>query len=284
MFSKSNLVFLTKLILIISIFLPVVSVGAAGSIKLENKVENNATTNIFTSLDKLCVNGVFISEYGDISNKVSGIQSYYKGGLINVQPGTYEIKYPTDSNCSSISVPKLSIPVLKFHRYEASLSQNKLILVKDELVPDVSITTIDRKLVTGYSSAEIPTCIDNKLVSTLSNSSKMAFLTTTEDPSVPKITVGQHIISTYENDKCTDNSTTIDIQPNTWYIYEVPLTDGKTQVYQSSSEVPNKIIAPKSEPKVLLETVRTGGFDLNYYFILILILISLEGLHLLRKE
>jgi hypothetical protein len=84
----------------------------------------------------------------------------------------------------------------------------------------VTITTIDNNLRGSGNRSEIPNCIDNVLVSTLSNSSKMAFLTTKDEPGINKISVGQHIISTYENEKCTTNSTTIDIKPNTWYIFE----------------------------------------------------------------
>lgn len=304
MFSKPNLVFLTKLILVISIFLPVVNVGAAGNLRLVNKNENSVRTQISFSnnertkegygivAEQVCVNGELVKLNSTSNEKytnIPNIGNVYYGSILDITPSDYVFKSPKNNSCVNTQTEELKLSVKKNHIYRIGfVSDNNggyvFKVSDDQFNADVTITMTDRKLITGYSSAEIPTCIDNKLVSTLSNSSKMAFLTTTEDPSVPRITVGQHIISTYENDKCTDNSTTIDIQPNTWYIYEVPLADGKTQVNQSSPSIPTKIIQPKSEPKALLETVRTGGYNFNFGVLLILISSLLQIINLAKPK
>lgn len=55
---------------------------------------------------------------------------------------------------------------------------------------DVVITTVDQNMSGKSGKYEIPSCIDNVLVSTLSNSSKMAFLTTSGEPGFTPITKG----------------------------------------------------------------------------------------------
>jgi hypothetical protein len=57
----------------------------------------------------------------------------------------------------------------------------------------------------------------------------MAFMTTSNDePDLPKVTVGEHIVSSYDGAKCLDNGIKVDIKTNTWYVFEVPL-EGSAQ-------------------------------------------------------
>jgi hypothetical protein len=144
-----------------------------------------------------------------------------------------------------------------------------------EFAADVHITTIDYNLRGTGFTAEIPSCIDNILVSTLSNSSRMAFLTTTNQDGITPITKGQHIISSYENGKCTSNSTTIDILPNTFYIYQIPISDENSITQNRSSAISSRIL-DQIIPSKSLETVRTGGLSFNLFFLILPVLCYFE--------
>jgi hypothetical protein len=156
-----------------------------------------------------------------------------------------------------------------------------------EFRAEVQITTIDNKLKGTNSRIEIPVCIDSVLVSSMSNSSKMAFLTTSNIEGITPITIGQHIISTYEDGKCSSNSATIDIQPNTWYVYEVPISDEKaiSQNRSSaiSSRISNQIVPTKPLLDDTLKTVRTGGSSFDLLFLMLPVLCYLEIKKLLLR-
>jgi hypothetical protein len=175
----------------------------------------------------------------------------------------------------SIFLPSIGASAAGNLRLENAVDNPPNPYATGEWKADVTITTVDQKSSGMSGKYEIPSCVDNVLVSTLSNSSKMAFLTTKDEPGITKISVGKHIVSTYENEKCTNNSTTIDIKPNTIYIFEVPISDDKTIIRSNSSSISSKI-PDQIVPSKSLETVRTGGLNFNLYFLILPLLLGIE--------
>jgi hypothetical protein len=299
MSSQPKLIFISKLILVISFFLPSVSASAAGNLKLANTVPIENKSYISFSLgqndskgngvvlDKVCVNNELVKintvQY-DKYTTLPQIENVYYGSIINPKAGEYMLKYPNGESCSTSQSKELILQVKDAHYYTIGWIKNNtsgfdLSVIDDKFKEDISISIINKGFMYGKNDQAIASCIDNKLVSTLSNSSKTASLTTSDDPALPKITIGEHIISTYESGRCTDNSTTINIKPNTIYIYEALAMDVTSVSSNSSVGNIDKIVAPKT----VLETVRTGGSNLQFGY-LVLVLIALVELRKIIKD
>jgi hypothetical protein len=300
---QSKFYFLFKIIIVASFFLPMVTTKATGSLKLVN------SSNSFFSeggiyfysdqinedgyakmLDKICVNGLFINLQGYEYTKnpnLPQVENIYFGGLIKPETGSYKFKFPDNDKCDTLKNKEFVLKVKPLHYYEINLVKNNsngydLNLKLDKYDGDVAFTTIDNNIVyDGSTRREVGNCLDNVLVSTLSQSSKMAFLTTSDDePQLPKVTVGEHLVSSYDGEKCVENATKVDIKPNTWYIFEVPLNGSQMSITQRS--IPSKTIF---EDEMIVETdtgrgastVRTGGYSVyNYNFLLILIIALIQ--------
>jgi hypothetical protein len=296
MYIYNKLYFILKLSVIAAFFLPMVTTHAVGGLKLinanppggdsiisfyDNKIGEFGYPGI---LDKVCVNDIFVdlkSYTFTIYQTLPQIENVYSGSLISPKPGDYRFKYTETDNCNTSKSKEILLIVKKYHQYELNLIENSskgldLNLKADNYRGDVSITTIDQNIVRdGYTRVEVGSCMDNVLVSTLSDSSKMAFLTTTDEPGFPRVTVGEHVVSTYDGEKCTDISTTVDIKPNTWYVFEVPLDGSQQSVAQSSTAIKQEYIVESPDVGRGASTVRTGGYSLHSYNFLILLLIIL---------
>jgi hypothetical protein len=291
---RTKLYFILKLIIVASFFLPMISTKAAGSLKLvnQNEYSNGGLISFYSDkvnesgytsmLDKICINGILINlkDYNYVQNpKLPQIENIYKGSLIKPKSGKYTFVYPENENCNISKSSEFVLTVKPFHIYELNLVANSiggfdLSLKQDRYDGDVAFTTIDNNIVyDGSTRREVGNCLDNVLVSTLSNSSKMAFLTTSDDePDLPKVTVGEHIVSSFDGENCADNGIKVDIKPITWYVFEVPLDGSQQSVAQSSTAIKQEYIVESPDVGRGASTVRTGGYSLHSYNFLILLL------------
>jgi hypothetical protein len=283
-----------------------ITTKAAGSLRLvnQNEFSNGGVVSFYNDkfneygnielLDKICINGVFINfrDYSFSQNpKLPQIENIYKGSLIKPKTGKYTLKYTENDNCNTAKNSEFVLNIKPFHYYEVNLVKNNLNgfdlnLKQDRYDGDVAFTTIDENITyDGNTRREVGNCLDDVLVSTLSNSSKMAFLTTSDDePDLPKVTVGEHIISSYDGENCVDNGIKVDIKPNTWYIFEVPLEGSAQSVAQSSIAVKQEYIMESPDVGRGASTVRTGGYLLYSYNFLILLVIALTQILILNSN
>lgn len=292
-----KLTFIFNFVVVISLFMPMITANATGSLKLvnENQWSNGGVISFYSNestpegypklLDKICINGVFVNlnvyQYTK-SSRLPQIENIYSGAIMNPQKGVYKFKYPDNQNCNAILNKELTLNVKPFHQYEINIVKNNsngfdLNLKQDKYDGDVQMTTTDNNIqYDGNTRGEVGNCLDNVLVSNLSQSSKMAFLTTSDDePQFPKVTVGEHIVSSYDGTKCLDNGINVNIKPNTWYIFEVPLNSSAPSVVQSISNTKPENISSSIDNGRGASTIRTGGYSWYNYSFLVVVMISL---------
>lgn len=289
-----------KIIVAISFLFPTITAQAIGDLKLISSSSNGyqSMINFYTGKTDssgfvivpqyVCLNDTLIKlrVYSfDSYPNIPQIESVYYGSLTNPKPGLFRLKYTDTENCKESKSKEYLLDVKKYHRYEFNLVENSsngldLFLKSDIYDGDVTISITDQRVpYDGFTNQSIGSCVNNILVSTLSQSSKMAFLTTTGDPGFPKVEVGPNKISAYDGNKCTDISASINIEAGTSYYLEIPATNTQTsQILQSSTSL-NQSTGINDIGRGT-STIRTGG-NSNYYIAhLPIVLITLIQLFL----
>jgi hypothetical protein len=303
MLNSNKLYFLFKLTIFVSFLLPTVTTQAAGSLKLMNASQLGGRGSIsfytgktnengyVTFIDKICVNDVLVNLKDYNFSKIPSLQqieNVYSGSLVNPSPEIYRLKYTETDDCKASKSKEINLNFKKYHQYELNLVENNskimdLFVKSDNYYGDVSIVISDKNIpYDGFTRNEVGSCLNNVLVSTLSQSSKVAFLTTTEEPGFPKVKIGENLISTYENDKCTDNSAIVDIKPNTSYYLEIQPNLTQSSILQSSTI--QKKTYEQADVGRGASTIRTGGYSIYNFSFLPILIISLIQLFNLKTK
>ena len=290
----NKLYYIFKLFIIAAFLLPTITSQATSSLKLmsSNQIGGRGAISFHTGktdsngyvqfFEFVCVNDIAVKLKDYNFSKIPAlpqIESVYSGTLVNPKSGDYKLKYTETEDCGASKSKEYLLTFKEYHRYEFNLVENDsnsfdLTLKSDQYDGDVTITISDQNIAyDGFTRREVGSCLNNVLVSTLSQSSKMAFLTTTDEPGFPKVNVGENTISTYDGSKCTDNSTVVDIKPNMSYYLEIPTNDGKQRQITQSSII-QKTTYDQGDVGRGASTVRTGGYSIyNFSFILLAIIL-----------